>query len=492
MTNDTNNLTTGGERHPGGRLFAADIDWWTVGIYLLMLLFGWLNIYAAVYNEEHANIFDLSQRYGMQLVWIGVSLLLAISILLIDSKYWHILAYPFYILMLAVMIFVLLFGREINGAKAWLVIGPIQIQPAEFMKFVTALALARYMSAYTFNLHSGKALYYIGIIIGLPVLLILAQNDTGSAMVFAAFFIMLYREGFGSALYLMVLMMALLFILSFLLQPIPILLIVLGLCLLAEALKNRNGRDTIRYLALVGLLALLADGLLLLIGIRPDFYHALLIGLLLSIPWVVRYAIRHHLTNLWKYALFFAGAIAFTAVVDYAFNHILQPHQQERILDLLGIAKDPQGWSYNVIQSKIAIGSGGLFGKGFLNGTQTRLSFVPEQSTDFIFCTVGEEWGFLGSLFVVALFFMLIFNLMRMGERQKEPFGRIYCYSVAAIFFMHFAINISMTIGLFPVVGIPLPFFSYGGSSLLAFTLLLFVAIRLDASQYDENARKLL
>ncbi len=491
MTNGTSNLTAG-EHRTGGRLFASDIDWWTVGIYLLMVLFGWLNIYAAVYNEEQANVFDLTQRYGMQMLWIGVSFLLAVSILLIDGKYWHMLAYPFYFAMLAVMVFVLLFGREINGARAWLVIGPVQIQPAEFMKFVTALALARYMSAYTFNLHSGKALYYIGLIIGIPALLILAQNDTGSAMVFAAFFLMLYREGFGATLYIVVLMMALLFILSFLLEPLPILLIVLVLCLAAEALQNKNWKDTLRYLALVFLLAVVVFSLLFLFGVRLDFYHTLLIGLLLSLPWLVRYGIRHHLPNLWFYVLFFAGAIAFTGVVDYAFNHILQSHQQERILDLLGIAKDPQRWSYNVIQSKIAIGSGGFFGKGFLNGTQTRLSFVPEQSTDFIFCTVGEEWGFLGSLFVVALFFFLILRLMRMGERQKEPFGRIYCYSVAAIFFMHFAINIAMTIGLFPVVGIPLPFFSYGGSSLLAFTLLLFVAIRLDASQYDDNARKLL
>ena len=198
------------------------------------------------------------------------------------------------------------------------------------------------------------------------------------------------------------------------------------------------------------------------------------------------------MTNLWKYVVFFAGAVVFTGLVDYVFDNILQLHQQKRILDLLGIENDPHGWSYNVIQSKIAIGSGGFAGKGFLGGTQTRFSFVPEQSTDFIFCTVGEEWGFIGSLFVVTLFFALILRLMRMGERQKEPFGRIYCYSVAAIVFTHFAINIGMTVGLFPVVGIPLPFFSYGGSSLMAFTILLFVALRLDASQYEESARKLL
>ena len=428
----------------------------------------------------------------MQMLWIGISFFLAVSILLIDGKYWHMLAYPFYFLMLGVMLFVLLFGKEINGAQAWLVIGPVQIQPAEFMKFVTALALARYMSAYNFSLHSGKALYYIGLIIGIPVLLILAQNDTGSAMVFAAFFIMLYREGFGSALYVVALMLIFLFIVSFLLEPLPILFIVLLLCLAAQGVANRNWRDTARYLALVLLLGTAVFALCALCGAAIGFYYAMLAGVVLSVPWLVRYAVRRHLPNLWRFALLFAGAVLFTGVVDYAFDNVLQVHQQKRILDLLGIENDPHGWSYNVIQSKIAIGSGGLFGKGFLGGTQTRFSFVPEQSTDFIFCTVGEEWGFVGSLGVVALFFFLILRLMRMGERQKEPFGRVYCYSVAAIFFMHFAINIGMTVGLFPVVGIPLPFFSYGGSSLMAFTILLFVAVRLDASQYDESARKLL
>lgn len=485
MTNEVN-------KSAGGRLFASDIDWWTVGIYVLMVFFGWLNIYAAVFNEEQAGIFDLTQRYGMQMLWIGISFFLAVSILLIDGKYWHMLAYPFYFVMLGVMLFVLLFGREINGAKAWLVVGPVQIQPAEFMKFVTALALARYMSAYNFTIRSGKALYYIGLIIGIPVLLILAQNDTGSAMVFAAFFLMLYREGFGSALYVVALMLIFLFIISFLLEPLPILFIVLLLCLVAQGVANRNWADTLRYLALVLLLGIAVFVLFSLFGGGVGLYHAMLIGVVLSVPWLVRYALRRHLPNLWQFAALFAGAVLFTGVIDYVFDNVLQIHQQKRILDLLGIENDPHGWSYNVIQSKIAIGSGGFFGKGFLGGTQTRFSFVPEQSTDFIFCTVGEEWGFLGSLGVVVLFFFLILRLMRMGERQKEPFGRIYCYSVAAIFFMHFAINIGMTIGLFPVVGIPLPFFSYGGSSLMAFTILLFVAVRLDASQYDESARKLL
>ncbi|MDE5944388.1 MAG: rod shape-determining protein RodA [Rikenella sp.] len=485
-------VKSGNRGGAGGRLFASDIDWWTVGTYVVMVFFGWLNIYAAVYNEEQTGIFDLSQRYGMQMLWICISLSLAVSILLIDGKYWHMLAYPFYFAMLGVMLFVLFFGHTSHGAQSWLAVGRIKIQPVEFMKFVTALALARYMSAYDFNLRTRKAIYNIGLIVGIPVLLILGQNDTGSAMVFGAFLFMLYREGLGAGLYVVGLMLVFLFIISFLLEPLPILFIVLGLCLAAQAVANRNARDTIRYLALVLLLGIAVFGILSICGVEIGFYRALIVGTVLSAPWIVHYAMRHHLPNLWKFVALFAGAIVFTGMVDYVFDNVLQLHQQKRILDLLGIENDPHGWSYNVIQSKIAIGSGGVLGKGFLGGTQTRFSFVPEQSTDFIFCTVGEEWGFLGAIGVVALFVFLILRLMRMGERQKEPFGRIYCYSVAAIIFVHFTINIAMTVGLFPVVGIPLPFFSYGGSSLLAFTLLLFVAVRLDASQYDETARKLL
>ncbi len=474
------------------RLFASDIDWWTVAIYLVMVAFGIVNIYAAVFNEEAPGLLDLAQRSGKQILWAGTSVFIAVCILLIDGKYWHMLAMPFYLLMLGVMLFVTLFGKEVNGARAWLVIAGNQIQPVEFMKFVTALALARYMSAYTFDLRSGKALYYIGLIIGLPILLILAQNDTGSALIFAAFFIMLYREGMGSGLYILVIMMIFLAVVSFLLEPVAIAVIVLLICLVAQGWVNHNWRDTVRYLALVCLLSLGVFVVAMLPGWPVSLLQALLYGMVLSLPWLIAYAVRKNLPNLWLFVALFAGALVFVSTVDYIFDHVLQLHQQKRILDLLGIESDMQRWGYNVKQSKIAIGSGGFLGKGFLGGTQTRFSFVPEQSTDFIFCTVGEEWGFVGTLFVVVLYVTLIWRLMRMGERQKEPFGRIYCYCVASIFFVHFFVNVGMTIGLFPVVGIPLPFFSYGGSSLLAFTILLFVAIRLDASQYDEATRKLL
>ena len=484
MTENNNDKSLG--------LMTSGIDWWVVLIYAALVIFGWVNIYAAVYNDDHRSIFDITQRYGMQLVWIAISFFAAISILLIEDKYYHILAYPFYFVGLATMVGVLIFGTEVNGAKAWIDIGRVRIQPVEFMKIVTALALAKFMSSYSFNIKSMRGLYYIGLIIITPILLILVQNDTGSALVFAAFIIMLYREGFGKILYVLIMLMAVLFLASFLVEPLPTLVTVLLSCLIIQAFVNKEWQYSLRYLALLTMMTILVSLILPVDDLNSSIYYSLLIAFVLSIPVVARYTFRSRLDNIWTFVAIFTGAVMFTFVTDYFFDNILQTHHQKRILDLLGIENDPQGWSYNVNQSKIAIGSGGWSGKGFLEGTQTRFSFVPEQSTDFIFCTVGEEWGFIGSALVVALFVILIIRLFRMGERQKEPFARVYCYSVASVIFMHFAINIAMTVGLFPVVGIPLPFLSYGGSSLLAFTILLFIAVRLDSSQPRESGRKLL
>lgn len=455
------------------------IDWWTVLIYVALVFFGWINVYAAVYNDDHSSIFDMSQRYGMQMLWIGISLFVATSIILIDSKFYHMFAYPLFGIMLLIMVIVWLFGNETNGAKSWLVIGAgIKVQPVEFMKIATALALARFMSSYNFDITHFKSVYYVGLIVFAPILIILLQNDTGSALIFLGFFVMLYREGFGKLLYILTGCVILLAILSFLIEPAPMLLLIVLLCVGSCVVANRNLIDSLRYLSVVFLIALS-----LIYFLSP--YLSLLIAVGLTLPILIRYAHQHKQGSVIVIIGVFVGLVLFTFFVDYAFDNILQIHQQKRILDLLGIENDPRGWSYNVIQSKIAIGSGGLTGKGFLNGTQTKFSFVPEQDTDFIFCTVGEEWGFVGSALVVLLFTFLIVRLIKMGERQVEPFARVYCYCTAAILFMHFAINITMTIGLFPVVGIPLPFFSYGGSSLLAFTILLFIAIRLDSS--DES-----
>ena len=467
------------------RLAVGGVDWVAVLAYVLLVLMGWLNIDAAVYDDAHASIFDVGQRYGMQLVWIGASAFIAVSILLIDDKYYHVLAYPLYWIMILVLVGVLLFGKEVKGAKAWIMLGPVAIQPTEFAKFTTALALARYMSSYTFDIRKPGDLLRAGMIVGLPVLIVILQNDTGSALVYGSFLFMFYREGFNGWVYVALIMIISLFVFSFLLEPVTLLIVLILVCAIGEGVSNGNWKSKVTYLAglaLGSILLYLLFNAVLRIGM--SWHTAILIAAVLSVGAVVAYAYRYKIHNILTFTLLFFGSLGFTYTIDYAFQH-LQIHQQKRILDLLGLESDLKGWGYNVNQSKIAIGSGGFSGKGFLEGTQTKFNFVPEQSTDFIFCTVGEEWGFLGSAVIVVLFTVLILRIIRMGERQMEPFGRIYCYCVASIFLFHVAVNIGMTIGIMPVIGIPLPFFSYGGSSLIAFTILLFVAIKLDASKHE-------
>lgn len=471
------------------RLTFGGVDWSMVLIYLLLVLIGWINIYAAVYDDAHSSIFDITQRYGMQLVWMGVSFFFAVSILLIDDKYWYILAHPLYWLSIVVLLGVFVFGKEVNGARSWYEFGPVRIQPTEFVKITVSLALARVMSSYNFNIHRVRSVANVFLLLGIPVVIIMLQNDTGSALVYGAFFFMLYREGFNSWFYVSVFMMLALFLLSFWLEPVSLLILLLLVCVVGEGWINGRWKSKMIYLAGVLLGAFGIYFLLTLAGIEMTFYTGIVISTLLSLVFVVVYAYRNRLRNVYFFIILFFGSLAFTNVIDYAFDNVLQVHQQKRILDLLGLESDLKGWGYNVNQSKIAIGSGGFFGKGFLEGTQTKYDFVPEQSTDFIFCTVGEEWGFIGSAVVVVLFSLLILKLIAMGERQQEAFGRIYCYSVAAIFFFHFAVNVGMTIGLMPVIGIPLPFFSYGGSSLIAFTVLLFIAIKLDSAKKEHITR---
>ncbi len=461
------------------------VDWVAIAVFVALVLMGWLNIYAAVYDDDHASIFDIGQRYGMQMIWMGASAFIAVSILLIDAKYYHMLAYPLYWIAVLVLVGVLFLGKEVNGARSWIVMGPVAIQPTEFVKFTTALALARYMSSYTFDIRRMHDLLRIGLLLGIPVLIVMLQNDTGSALVYGSFLFMLYREGFNGWVYIALLMTVSLFVFSFLLDPVMLLIVLIVVCVAGEGIINGDWRSKIIYLAGLALGSILLYAAFNLSGIDMGWHSAILIAVVLSMGVVVLYAYRRKLRNIATFILLFFGSLGFTYTIDYAFDHLLQTHQQKRILDLLGIESDLKGWGYNVNQSKIAIGSGGFSGKGFLEGTQTKFNFVPEQSTDFIFCTVGEEWGFLGSALVVILFAVLILRLIRMGERQMEPFGRIYCYCVASIFLFHVAVNIGMTIGIMPVIGIPLPFFSYGGSSLIAFTVLLFVAIRLDAAKRE-------
>ena len=402
-SNEENSLTVGG------------LDWITILVYTVLVLMGWVNIYAAVYDEAHSSIFDISQRYGMQLIWIGVSAFIAISILLIDDKYYHILAYPLYWFSILVLIGVLLFGKEVNGAKSWL----FGIQPSEFVKFTTALALARYMSSYSFDIRNLKHLLHVAILLGLPVLIVMLQNDTGSALVFGSFLFMLYREGFNGWVYIALIMIISLFIFSFLLEPTALLIVLILVCVVGEGMTNGNWRSKAIYLAGLALgSTLIYTVCQLLLSIDISWYLSILIAATLSIGVVILYAYRYKINNILTFILLFFGSLGFTYTVDYVFNNVLRIHQQKRILDLLGLESDLSHWGYNVNQSKIAIGSGGFTGKGFLEGTQTKFNFVPEQSTDFIFCTVGEEWGFIGSAIVIILFVILILRLIRMGERQ--------------------------------------------------------------------------
>ena len=410
----------------------SNVDGITIILYLLLMFLGWINIYAAVYNEEHQSILDITQRYGKQLVWIGLSLFVGLVIMLFDGKFFTTFAVPVYVINILLLVLVLALAREVAGARSWFEIGSFKFQPAEFAKAATALALARYLSAPDTRLETWRTKIIAGAIVGIPAALILLQNDTGSMLVFAAFMLVLYREGLSGNFLLLGLAVALLFILALLFDPLTLLLV-------------------------FGTIAVLV----FLITRKKTVKLALAIGAALVM------------------------IMSVVMSVDYVVNSVLEPHQRVRINVLLGLESDIKGAGYNVHQSKIAIGSGGFAGKGFLNGTQTKFDFVPEQSTDFIFCTVGEEWGFLGSALVIILFALLIGRIFYISERQRSHFSRIYGYCVASILFFHFAVNVGMTIGLMPVIGIPLPFFSYGGSSLLGFTILLVVFIRLDGYRLE-------
>ncbi len=406
-----------------------DLDWMLIFIFLAMVLFGWLNIYAAVFNVEHQNILDTSQNYGKQLIWIAGSLFLAIIILIIDSKFYSLFSYIIYILILLLLVVVLFFGREVAGSKSWLYFGGFGLQPAEFMKFATALALSNYLSRLNIDLKRFKDLVKAAAIVAVPVVLIELQNDTGTALVFISFVFVFYRQGLPGWILVSGAFVLLLFLLTLL----------------------------VNNMILIGVLAVLTLLLILLMHKNVKRIAVLII--------------------------IFIIASAYIVSVNYTFNNLLKPHQQTRVNVLIGKETDLLGAGYNVHQSLIAIGSGGFTGKGFLEGTQTKYNFVPEQSTDFIFCTIGEEWGFIGTSLVVVLFTVMLIRLIFLAERQRSVFSRIYGYGVFSIIFFHFTINIAMTIGLFPVIGIPLPFFSYGGSSLWSFTTLLFIFLKLDADR---------
>ena len=439
----------------GTNSITDNIDWVLVSLYVFLVLLGWANIYAAVYNEEQSSIFDFSQRYGKQLVWILAAFLIGIVVLMTDRQFFLSFSFPIYVIMLLLLIGVLLFGVEIKGSKSWFAFGGIRLQPAEFAKFATCMAIAKYLSLLNIKIRDLRTKMISIVIISLPMLLIFLQNDTGSALVYLSFIFLLYREGLSGNFLLAGLYGVILFIVTLVLQ---------------DTFINLPFDFTI-------------TGKIVLIIVL------VLIGMFMLFPfWRNRLTRRG--SRAFKEALLIASAVLVLSVgfifsVDYVFEDVLSEHQRNRINVLLAIKSDPRGTGYNVNQSKIAIGSGGMFGKGYLHGTQTKYDFVPEQSTDFIFCTVGEEWGFVGSVVVLGLFLVLLIRVIMIAERQRSSFSRIYGYGVASIIFFHFAVNIAMTIGLAPVIGIPLPFFSYGGSSLWGFTILLFVLIKLDAYRLE-------
>ncbi len=411
------------------RSLLSRLDWPLLSIFFTLLFIGWFNIYSSEYNENQKAIVDFGMSHGKQLMWIGISLSVGFVILMLDERLYHTLGYVFYVIMLLLVFVTIFAGKVVNGAQGWLQIGGFQLQSSEPMKVAAALALAKYLSNYGVDLSNRKDKFYAFGIIALPVILVLAQNDTGSALVFLALFMMLFREGLEPYFIVIPVWIGVLSIMVLVFDKIPVLIVLTGLGLIAYWLFRK-----LSYRALF-----------------------LLIGLYLF-------------------------SLTVIMLVDFGFNKILKDYQRDRIEVLIGKKVDMKGAGYNVHQSLIAIGSGGVLGKGFLKGTQTKFNFVPEQTTDFIFCTIGEEWGFVGSLIVILLYIGLMYRISIIAERQKFSFTRCYAYGVLSIIFIHFLINISMTLGLFPVIGIPLPYISYGGSAMLGFTILLFILLKLDAA----------
>lgn len=462
-----------------------NIDWVSLTIYLVLMLLGWLNIYAAVYDETHVSIFDTSMRYGKQLIWIGAAILITFFVFLIDSKFYSAFSYVIYAVFMLLLVSVLIFGKEVNASRSWFEIGSFRLQPAEFAKMATALAMARFASKEQFKLGNFRNLTVIALIICLPVALILLQNDAGSALVYSAFIFVLYREGMNPVLFALFFLSIALFVLALITNHVILLALVAVVGFVGFTLMSKKTSTPLWGLLIFALVTGVALAVYYSnLWLYPVKYLAMLAMLTASAIALVTVLIKKTYRAL-PVLLFLVVSTVYISSVDYVYSNVLGKHQQDRIGELLGFNSDPLGAGYNVNQSKISIGSGGFTGKGFLKGTQTKYNFVPEQDTDFIFCTVGEEWGFAGSFLVLSLFCFLILRIVWLAERQRSKYSRVYGYCVASILFFHVAVNIAMTIGLAPVIGIPLPFFSYGGSSLWAFTLLLMIFLRLDANRME-------
>jgi rod shape determining protein RodA len=470
------------------------IDWWTILIYVALLCFGWMSVCGASYTYGETDILSLDSRSGMQIVWIGTSLILGLVLLLLDNRFYDTFAWVIFAVLLILLFGTIFNPHTIKGSRSWLVLGPLRLQPAEFAKFATALALAKFMSIYGYDIHKWKHFAFSLAIIMLPMLFIVLQRETGSALVYLAFFLVFYREGMPGSLLFTGVAMVIYFVIGirfaetqlFYLPTSVGKFVVLMLiqffsgCMVYAYCHNK--RDALRILlATIGITIIF---LLFALYVIPfDVVYVQLVTTAIMIGYLLWQALATRIRNYVWIALFALGSVIFFNLADYVLNNVMEPHQRVRINVLLGLEEDLKGAGYNVHQSQIAIGSGGIEGKGFLNGTQTKLKYVPEQDTDFIFCTVGEEEGFIGSAGVLILFLALILRLIHLAERQPYRFGRVYGYSVLSIFLFHVFINVGMVLGLTPVIGIPLPFFSYGGSSLWGFTILLFIFLRIDAGR---------
>lgn len=458
-------------------------DWLSVILYFMLVVFGWMNIYSVNYVEADGFVFSIRNRYTMQLIWIMVSIVLAIIIFLIDSRFYSFVAYPAYIFSIFLLLIVLVIGQEVNGAKSWFTLGPIKVQPSEFAKLATIMVVAKYLSGYNIKTNSLKNILVSLLFVVAPLGLILLQPDFGSTLVYGAMLIILYREGLPGWILLLVLIMAGIFIGYFVLSELVLLIVIALLAYVAFYIINKSFKNFILALLILGFFEGVAFGLQYFKILSLSNYLIFFGGLAAAVAVSLIFAISKKIKGAFVVILFLFTFIGYIYSIDFVFEKIMQPHHRDRVYVMLGQKSDPWGYEYNVNQSKIAIGSGGFAGRGFLQGPQTKLKYVPEQSTDFIFCTVGEEWGFLGSLAFIAVFIGLLIRLIIVSERQRSRFSRIFGYGVVTILFFHFAVNIAMTIAIFPVIGIPLPFMSYGGSSLMTFTMMVFILLRLDSTR---------
>ena len=475
----------------------SGLDWWTIFLFLGIALFGWLNIYGASYTFDQTSLFDLSNRAGKQFLWICMACVLGIAVLFIEGRTYEVTAYLIYAFWIAVLLITPFLAHNTKGSMSWIDLGPLKFQPAELAKMITALALAKYMGRYDYRVRSWRDLLVPFLLLALPAgIIMIWQRETGSALVFASFLLMFYRFGMSGYVLTGGLSFALLFICSIRFGEVAlpwgegnvgILLCYLVLMAVVVGFAWLQEQDWKNALVLCGIVIVTyAAGLIINIWHTVNFNLVSLVALVLALLYFTVVVIYRRHFSLLLVTAYIATALVFCEACTMVFNKVLQPHQRTRIEVLLGLKDDPAGAGYNVNQSLIAIGSGQFGGKGFLKGTQTKLRFVPEQDTDFIFCTVGEEWGFIGSAGLLIAYLFFILRLVNIAERQRDNYSMIYAYCVAGIFFFHLTINVGMVLGLLPVIGIPLPFFSYGGSSMISFTLLLAVLLRLDAERLNK------